>query len=444
MRHESAANVDLIRPMAMDVSLGAGIFDRHVLARVADWLAAGVVLSLPWSTSATSILIALWLMAALPALNPAAIRGALFSAAGALPVLLLALAAAGMLWADVSWHERLGGLGGFGRLLIIPLLLAQFGRSPNGMRTLYAFILSATVLLVWSWVQSVFPNMPGPRVEPGVPVKDYITQSTEFAICAFALFGAAFELGRSRLLAVGLVALACLFLANIFFVVTGRTILLVIPVLALLLGWRLFGWKGLLAAGLIGCVAGAGIWSTSPYLRHRMAVSMEEFRGYVSTDAANSTGAHLEFLRKAVSFVETAPVVGHGTGSIREQFSNAAAGNQGAAAVVSVNPHNQILTVAVQLGLVGAAVLIAMWIAHFVLFAGAGLIPWIGTIIVVQNVVSSLFNSSLFDFTEGWIYVFGVGIVGGMLRRDRKGTAGASSSEDRDWTNSTVASGRKA
>jgi O-antigen ligase len=36
---------------------------------------------------------------------------------------------------------------------------------------------------------------------------------------------------------------------------------------------------------------------------------------------------------------------------------------------------------------------------------------------VAQNFVSSLFNSHLFDFAEGWIYVLGVGVAGGMSRR---------------------------
>jgi O-antigen ligase len=34
--------------------------------------------------------------------------------------------------------------------------------------------------------------------------------------------------------------------------------------------------------------------------------------------------------------------------------------------------------------------------------------------------VSSLFNSHLFDFSQGWLYVTGVGLIGGMvLRRAR-------------------------
>jgi hypothetical protein len=40
-------------------------------------------------------------------------------------------------------------------------------------------------------------------------------------------------------------------------------------------------------------------------------------------------------------------------------------------------------------------------------------------IIVVQNVVSSLFNSRLFDFGQGWLYVFGVGVAGGTVLKQR-------------------------
>ncbi len=39
--------------------------------------------------------------------------------------------------------------------------------------------------------------------------------------------------------------------------------------------------------------------------------------------------------------------------------------------------------------------------------------------LVVQNIVGSLFNSHLFDFTQGWVYVFGVGVAGGMVLKNR-------------------------
>jgi hypothetical protein len=123
----------------------------------------------------------------------------------------------------------------------------------------------------------------------------------------------------------------------------------------------------------------------------------------------------------SLASVEMAPIIGHGTGSIPEQFRQAAFAQAGDPSVAHVNPHDQIMAVAIQLGLVGAALLVAMWIAHFMLFRGGGLDSWVGMIIVVQNVVASLVNSHLFDFTQGWLYVFGVGVAGGMVLRKRDG-----------------------
>jgi hypothetical protein len=61
-----------------------------------------------------------------------------------------------------------------------------------------------------------------------------------------------------------------------------------------------------------------------------------------------------------------------------------------------------------------------MWLSHLLLFRGGGLANWIGLLVVVQNLVSSLFNSHLFDVHEGWMYVLGVGIAGGMSLSERK------------------------
>jgi O-antigen ligase len=110
-------------------------------------------------------------------------------------------------------------------------------------------------------------------------------------------------------------------------------------------------------------------------------------------------------------------------------FQRAAVGQTGVRAEVASNPHNQTFAVAIQLGLVGAAVLWAMWISHFLLFRGGGLTAWIGLVVVAQNVIGALFNSYLFDFTEGWLYVVGFGVAAGIFRRQLDATrSGASDS----------------
>ena len=50
-------------------------------------------------------------------------------------------------------------------------------------------------------------------------------------------------------------------------------------------------------------------------------------------------------------------------------------------------------------------------------------IAWMGLVLVTENIVSSLFNSHLFDFTAGWLYVFGVGVLGGMVLKERDAAA---------------------
>ena len=57
-------------------------------------------------------------------------------------------------------------------------------------------------------------------------------------------------------------------------------------------------------------------------------------------------------------------------------------------------------------------------------------VAWLGLIVVASNIVSSLFNSHLFDFTHGWIYVFGVGVMGGMVLAPLQPGADAERSSD--------------
>jgi O-antigen ligase len=397
-------------------------FDRAALERLADWLAVAVVVTMPWSTSVSQILIVAWLAALVPTLDVAMVRRELKSPAGVLPVLLWILALIGMFWAgvsgNVSWAERIAGLGGFHKLLIIPLLLAQFRRSPRGWYVLYGFLASCVVLLIASVIVWLLPFHVMGR-QSGVPVRDYIAQSTEFLICIFALLAFAFDSqreGRWRR-AVAAALLAVLFLADILLVSTGRTALAVIPLLLLMLGFRLLGWKGAALACVVGVAVTALAWTVSPFLRERINRSIVEVQLYQTTNEITSTGTRFELWKKASGFVAAAPVIGHGTGSIPDQYRRVATG-EGVTAIAANNPHNQIFAVAIQLGMLGVALLMTMWVAHLALFGGPGLISWFGLVVVTQNIVSSLFNSHLFDSFHGWLYVFGFGVLGGMALRE--------------------------
>jgi O-antigen ligase len=390
------------------------------LTKIADGLAVAVAVSLPWSTSATSILLVLWLIALVPTLAWDDVRRQLTTAVGGLPVLLFLLGAVGMAWADVAWHERLGGLGGFVRLLAIPLLMAQFHRSDSGHRVFIGFLIACVAVLIASVVVTIWPSIGhGQGGNLGVPVKSYILQSAEFTICAAVLLDLAVVKARLRLwiTSAALAALALAFLGNIFFITTGRTALVIIPVLAVLYGIRHSGWKGVLGALAVLSVVAAILWSASPYLRERVTSTITETARYEQGNDITSSGLRLDFWSRSIGFIVSAPLFGHGTGSIADQFRRAAAGQPGVRGALSANPHNQTFAVGIQLGLVGMAVLWAMWVSQAMFFWGKGSLTWIGLVVVTANVVGSLFNSFIFDFTEGWLYVIGVGVAAGMVQR---------------------------
>src|SRR5262245_37736015 len=403
---------------------------RAHLARAAQWLAIAVAASLPWSTSATGVLVALWLIAIIPTLDLQALRRTIAVPAAAIPVALVVLGVVGMTWGEASLAERLGSIKAFLRLLVIPLLFIQFRNCERGLWVLAAVLASCTVLLALSWVLALWPALAwriyGP---PAVPFKDYVIQSGEFLICAFALGHLAITSWREnkRLLALALSLLVLAFLANIVFFATARATLVVFAVLLPMLAFQRFRWRGVLALLAAGIVLSGLAWASSPYLRERVLAVAIEVQRYQNENAETSAGYRLEFWKKSARFIAAAPVFGHGTGSVMELFRKAATGDSGPSAAITDQPHNQTLLIAIQIGIVGAALLFAVWISHLLLFRGTGMVAWLGLGVVVQNIVSCLFNSYLFEFTLGWIYIFGVGVLGGMMLR-RQAAAGTADS----------------
>jgi O-antigen ligase len=406
----------------MTTPASPGFINRALLARAADALAVAVAVSLPWSTSATSILVVVWLIALLPTLRLTELRRELTNAAGLLPVLLLLFGAIGMLWADVDWIERWKGLDSFLKLLVIPLLFIQYRRSERADWVFGGYVIACVALLLASFVLVLWPDSSFHlSLDFGVPVKNAATQSGEFVTCIFGLLFLAVEsfTRRQWLWLIGFLIVILAMLMNIFFVATGRTALVLILVLLALFAVKKLSRRGILIVFACTVAVGVMAWSSSPYLRDRIVQIWTDYQSYEATDERNSSGERLEFWKKSIAFIRAAPILGHGTGSMPALFAKSATGQSGAASTATTNPHNQTFAVAIQLGLIGAGVLWAMWIAHLLLFRGSGLVQWIGLIVVVQNVVGSLFNSHLFDFNQGWVYVFGVGVAGGVALKNR-------------------------
>ena len=401
--------------------------DPATWARVADIVVVLIAVSLPWSTTLVSIFAVSWVIILVPTLRIEPFLHSLRRPECILPIALFLLAVAGTLWAtDIPWGARLRGINPVAKLLAIPFLIFHFERSSRGIWVFAGFLFSCTVLMLVSWTSVIVPTLtPKSALQPGVPVKNYIDQSQAFALCAVALAWPVLELLRARrvVLALSSVVISLAFIANMMFAVVARTALIYVPVMLLIFGFLHLSRRDFALTVLAGVAITALVWFASPNLQSRTQSIFVEYAKYKTSDELTSVGMRLEFWRKSLIFFREAPFVGHGSGSTETLFERSAMGQTGLAAQIVRNPHNQTLNVAVQWGLMGCAVLYAMWFVHFMMFRGIGIAAWVGLLAVVQNVISSLFNSHLFDFVPGWIYVLSVGVAGGMLFQGKQSAA---------------------
>lgn len=390
-------------------------------SRTADYLAILMAISLPWSTTIFGVFMVLWLITLLTVIDTRKLRLQFRRPAYLLPVALFCLAALGMLWADATWAVRIHVAGSMVKLLAIPLLMHQFEQSKKGLTVFLAFLGSCTVLLALSWLSWFEPRIILVQDKiPGVPVKNWITQGVEFVLCIFGIGALAIVMWQKqrRYAAAGFALLGAAFFLNMAIVASSRTALVSLPVLLLVSTWRYMKWRDALALYFAIAIAAVLTWFLAPNLRERIASVQQQYA--LSQSQQTSVGLRLEYWTKSLKFIRSAPLAGHGTGSIRSLFEREADGKTVTYHQIVANPHNQTLYFAIEWGVIGLFLLYAMWITHFLMFTEMRWISWLGIVVVSQNVFDSLFNSHLSDYVEGWIYVMGVGVAGGMVSKLRK------------------------
>ena len=209
--------------------------DPATWIKSADVFVVLTALALPWSTSLVAIFVVAWLVTLVPALDMRHFVQTLKRPICALPIALFGLAAVGTFWSDAPWVTRLYAISPTAKLLVLPALFYHFERSSRGLWAFIAFLVSCTLLMAMSWIVAFDPRLAlKSGADYGIPVKNYIDQSQEFALCAVGLaHPIATFLRRKRLLLTALVtAIAASFVVNMTFVIVSRTALVTMPIYA--------------------------------------------------------------------------------------------------------------------------------------------------------------------------------------------------------------------
>lgn len=331
------------------------------------------------------------------------IRG---NAAAITSLLLFGLFVVGMSYSSSKLPTSLGVLNKYRELLLFPIAVSIFHEPIWRQRAYYAFLVAIMVALLVSFAM-YFGWLPsGPPGEEWIPFKDRIAYGIfmAYAIYLMSHHLLSTPVNSHRLFWGGVI---CLAYFNLMFMVSGRTGQVVLLSLLVLLGyqyWKLLRKHGIFAT-LVLIVAATTTVLTSPAIQSRN----KDIDLAYSHPEESSIGLRLIMWQTASRIVLEHPIFGAGTGSFKDEYAK---NDYDHSEVHSVNPHNEYLLIAAQLGLIGLSGFLLLLYRQWILakklsypysVASQGL--------VLVMTVGCMFNSLLFDFGEGHFYAIFAGVL---------------------------------
>lgn len=370
-------------------------------ATAGQWGVIALGLSIPISVALDNILIGLiavlWLMggdlrgkAAVMRHNPVAVAA----------LLLFGLLAVGTIYGSGDSGVLLKYID----LLLIPVFLAFFQDAKTRERALFAFCIAAIASVVVSHLAYLnllthSSLLPRESVYP-IGFKASITHSLIVAFSAY-LFALLAREEQNKTLRIGCIAIALFAAHNVVFMTWGRTGYLVLVILFLYFFVVTYGRRGLIPFTAIAAATFLTAYAASTTFHQRVNDVAQQFMAWKpGKPSDDSVGERLEFYVNSLKLIREHPLIGSGTGSFPAVYARAVADRN---MLATVNPHNEYLLIAVQIGLIGLASLIYLFYRQW-RYAGE-LAPLfyrdLARGLVLTFVIGCLFNSLLLDHTEG-------------------------------------------
>jgi O-antigen ligase len=330
---------------------------------------------------------------------------------GALALLLVMAAA--MLWADADWRHRFGAWWNWRVLVWLVLASAVFDEARWKERFCLAIVGFLSVAAVVSFVVRLLPVPPILLDDPGVILRNHVTQGMAFAagtLLAVALaFARPYTAWTRRLL----LAAAAAFVANLLLISGGRSghvaLLVCAAAGALML---LQGRRRWLAALMVPVVA--GLLASSALVRERFEMAYRELGTVATSPQETSIGLRLVIWSTTVDLIRQRPLLGYGVGGfapayarlVHERYSDWHAAE-------ATDTHNQYLHLMVEAGLPGLAAFIA-FVVGALRQASSQPYRGCGLALLAAWLATSLFNSHFQTFNEGHMIALLLGALLGF------------------------------
>ncbi|HEV8519262.1 MAG TPA: O-antigen ligase family protein [Burkholderiales bacterium] len=395
--------------------------------RCARICAIALGVSIPISVAFDNIFLALILVSCVAAAGYRAKLGSALRNPVALAAFaLFALLVVGTTYGSGYTDEGIDMLGKYLDLAFVPIFVYLFRDEQTRHRAWIALAVALALTLVISYLARfgvISDNLlvMGDRENP-VVFKQYLTQSVmmAFATLLFSQLARATPLISRRYL---WSALAIFSAINVALMSLGRTGQVILVALLFYLAHTIWPRRTALVTAVgVAVVIGALIFSAGA-INSRFSQALEEWNNWRPGETAQtSVGQRLEFYLNSLEIMRKHPLVGTGTGSFSKEYADQVAGTSMTA---TINPHNEYLNMAVQLGAIGMFALLYLFFCEWRL---APLLPTeherhLARGVVITFAIGCLFNSLLMDHTEGLWFAWMTGLLFAGLQPQKTGAS---------------------
>lgn len=375
--------------------------------------AIGAALVLPFSTVLTNVGLAVFLLGWLASCRFVEDWRRIKTHSTTLVALgLLLIFIVSALWADVPFKLSWAEISKYRKLLVLALLTVVFWQSVVWKdRMVTALFVSHLVLAVLCvGIAMNFPGLPHMMPGQGAVYRNHIAQGVEMAaLVLLGLHWLAYG-DRTWKRIVGIVGVV-LGVVCAFYLANGRTGYVCVAVVLLLGGLcllRSFKLKLVAIVAIVAAVLMMGI--TSDRVQHRILNVQQDIAKLEQGNIESSSGLRITFWKQSLEMVKGAPVLGVGAGAWGKHYMDGI--GQRPEKLETGNPHNEYLNVAAQTGLVGLALLMFFfWKAYRFGRALTSGDRWLMTGFLGMFIAGCLFNSLIFNFTEGNLFAMLVGVL---------------------------------
>jgi O-antigen ligase len=270
-----------------------------------------------------------------------------------------------LFWSEGGDGERMISFMRHARLWVLPAVYYLIETKHDALKVLIALVMGQMFVVFSSWLLWLGMPLPWAMTEfplsAGIVFASTLEQPVMSTLMLVIVWFLRAEIPQKWRQAVVITALV-LTIANVFFVMTGRTgYLVMILAISLAFFWVLPK-KFRPAAVLLPIVIALVLGFTSTRFQTKMAEIKRDVLEYQKGNFDTSQAQRLDYWAKSLQAVQDKPLIGHGVGSWRVNYLRLGGADQ---VNPPSNPHQQFLLWMVEGGLIGLAFLLAIFAAIY-------------------------------------------------------------------------------